>query len=352
MKKSKNAVRLVAVLSALTVLCSSLSGCSAKFSEFTSFSMGSVLSAKIYTEDEDLASDIRDNITSACEQSEKALSGTDEKSEIFILNKNKRLLASDYLINTLMDIIMVSNILERKVDVSVGEITKLWGFTSDDPHVPDKALLSTAVEARDIEKILIDPDSKRITIENDISLDTGAFGKGAACDAVYTAIRDFYAPVIMSLGGTVMAYGEGPSDGKWTVGIRNPFGTADDYFATLTLAADNSKNAFFISTSGSYEKTFTENGVTYHHIIDPKSGYPVKNDLVSVTVLASSGLNADALSTALFVNGFNDDAIQILNTFFAEAVFVFSDSSCYVTEGLREAFELTDEGFSLKEYEK
>ncbi|MBE6716943.1 MAG: FAD:protein FMN transferase [Ruminococcaceae bacterium] len=350
MIKTKLAVRLIAAFTVFSVICAFFSGCSDKYTEFTSFSMGSVLTARIYTDDSVEAENLREAINTACEEADNALSSTDKDAEIYHLNHNKRIIASEFLKNTLMDIIMVSNTLERKVDVSVGEITKLWGFTSSEPSVPEKNALDSAVKARDIEKILIDTDSTMIIIEDDISLDTGAFGKGVACDAAFESIKNATSPLIMTLGGTVMAFGEGPSKGKWTVGIRNPFDSADSYFATLKLAPLSPKNAVFVSTSGSYEKTFTENSVTYHHILDPETGYPVDNGLVSVTVIAHSGLNADALSTALFVNGFNDDALQLLKSFSAEAVFVFSDGSYYVTQGLTQSFTLTDDSFTLKEY--
>ena len=102
----------------------------------------------------------------------------------------------------------------------------------------------------------------------------------------------------------------------------------------------------FLSTSGSYEKQFTENGVTYHHILDPDTGYPAESGLLSVTVWSSSGALSDALSTACFVLGM-EDSLPVLEQFDSGAVFITQDHQIYVTENLESAFSLTAEGYSL-----
>ena len=139
----------------------------------------------------------------------------------------------------------------------------------------------------------------------------------------------------------MLLYGQKPG-GAWSVGVRDPHGAQDVYFATLTLENGAADGAIFISTSGSYEKTFTENGKTYHHILDPATGMPVQTDLVAVTAVSQSGTVSDALSTALFVNGLNGTSLGWVRTYLTGAVFVFADGRVYVTEGLRDAFTLTD----------
>ena len=223
----------------------------------------------------------------------------------------------------------------------------MWGFTENSPRVPDENKLKEELSLRDIEKILLGTESTKITIDESIELDLGAFGKGACCDNIFSKIKLFYTPVLVSLGGTVMAYLEGPSDGKWSVGIRNPFGDADSFFAVMKLAPVSISGAVFVSTSGSYEKQFTENGKTYHHIIDPATGYPVENNLLSVTVTAPSGLNADALSTFCFINGYNEDTLNILRIYDADAVFVFNDKTVRLTEGFTDSIEITDKDFTV-----
>lgn len=333
-----------------SVLVLGFSGCKEKQTVKTSFAMGSVLDIKILSSDEELCNGIFAKIIDAVNETDTALSATKDGAEIFKLNRQKKIKASPLLQDILQDTVMICNTLNRKVDLSIGNVTELWGFTSDEPAVPSEEELKTALSAVSAEKILIIPEQGTVTIDDDISIDMGAFGKGAACDRAFEYIRnEFTGSLIMTLGGTVMAVGEGPDDGKWTIGIRDPFKDADSYFATLKVSPFEPDNTVFISTSGSYEKTFTENGKTYHHILDPKTGYPVETDIVSVTVTAYSGLNADALSTFCFINGFNEDTLSTLGSFSAEAVFVFSDNTYYATDGLKNALTVTDNTFSARQ---
>lgn len=348
---SKAFKRCTAVICIIVIMAVSFSGCQKKYTEKTSFAMGSVLTAKVFTEDTEKGEEIFSLINGAVSDAEAALSNTDDTAEIYTLNKEGKIYASDYLKNVLMDSIMVCNILGRRVDISIGKVTSLWGFNTETPSVPDENEIKKHIENVDIEMIRIDNESTKIEIEDTIELDLGALGKGAACDAAFEATRLLYTPYIITLGGTVLAYGEGPQDGKWTVGIRDPFSSdAANIFAALTLSPVSPKNAVFISTSGSYEKAFTENGKTYHHILDTNTGYPVGNSLVSVTVTAPSGLNADALSTACFIEGITENSLSWLKSFGAEAVFVFSDKTYYVTDDLKEALEITADGYKFKNY--
>lgn len=348
MKKFSLSAKFTAVFCIILLLVPTFSSCTDKNFEKTSFAMGSVLSVKTYTDDNTQAEEIFTLINDAVSMADKALSNTDEEAEVYKLNKDKIITPTKYFENVLSDTILICNILDRRVNVSIGKVTSLWGFNTENPHLPDAAELEAAVNGINLESVVISSESSTVSIGSETELDMGAFGKGAACDAAFNAVYAKHIPLIMTLGGTVMAYGHGPSDGWWTIGVRNPFGDSNSHFATLKLFPDDVSNAAFVSTSGNYEKTFTENGKTYHHILDPKTGYPVENDLVSVTVIANSGLNADALSTALFINGINEKAKSDIEIFGCEAIFVTKDKICYITDGLTDVFEITDKSFTVK----
>lgn len=351
MMASKNIKRFISLLMAACFILLTFSGCGERYTEKTSFAMGSMLSVKIFAESEEQGNEIFELINSAVTQLDAAISPSAENSEIAVLNTTKNTILSSTAKDFLADCILYSNILDRRVNVAIGAVTKLWGFSTEAPSVPDKNELNNAVAAVDIEKVRIDDITGRVTIPDDMEIDPGAFGKGAACDAAFLATQYKYVPYILTLGGTVLACGNGPTDGKWTIGIRDPFSDAGAYFATLSLAPTSAKNAFFVSTSGSYEKTFIEDGKTYHHILNPKTGMPVETELVSVTVITSSGLSADALSTALFVEGLNDNSLGYIKSLSAEAIFVFRDKTYYVTDGLKDAVKITADGFRAIEYE-
>lgn len=346
MRKPYCVKRFICIICTLIVILVCFSGCGENYQYKVSYAMGSVVSATICTEDEELSDNIFNSVVTAISETEDALSNTKKSSEVYKLNNNKIIYASDYFKEILSNSILLCNMMERRIDISIGKVTKLWGFNTDTPSLPSDEALKEVAQAIGVEKILINDEDNKVTISNDIELDLGAFGKGAACDAAFDAVRYDDIPIIMSIGGTVFAYGENPSGKDWSVGIRDPYSDTNSYFAVLNLEPRYPKKAVFISTSGSYEKTFTENGTTYHHILDPETGYPVESDLVSVTVVANSGLNADALSTFFFINGLNEDTLSYMDSFSCDAVFVFKDKTYYVTEGLKDSLNNVSSDYS------
>ncbi len=346
MKIDKILTKSLALICIFAIIISAFAACTERTSDFTSFAMGSELTVRFSSGEEEEMRDFFTLINEAVNKADLELSATDKNSEIYKLNEEKLIYASDSLKKTMEDAVMLCTALGDVVDITMGKATKLWGFSSDKPRVPDEEELKKAIEDKTLDKVKIALNSNKITISEDIEIDMGALGKGIACDRAYEAAKFCKVPYILTLGGTVMAYGEGPSDGKWTVGIRNPFADASSYFATIEVAPKGESDKVFVSTSGSYEKSFTENGKTWHHILDPKTGYSAESDLVSVTVTASSGITADILSTALFIKGYTENSLQCIRNFSAEAIFVFADGTYFVTEGLKESLKITDSGFT------
>ena len=131
------------------------------------------------------------------------------------------------------------------------------------------------------------------------ALDLGSVGKGAACDAAVAAYKEAGVDrAVVAVGGSVGVWGEKPFGQLWNIAVRDP--DSEGSLGTLSVPSG------FLSTSGSYEKQFEEDGVTYHHILDPKTGYPAESGLVGVTIWSDSGVLSDALSTACFVLGMEE----------------------------------------------
>ncbi|MDR1409924.1 MAG: FAD:protein FMN transferase [Oscillospiraceae bacterium] len=206
------------------------------------------------------------------------------------------------------------------LDCTLGQLSNLWNFGGNAPKVPDKAEIQKLLNAKRGFEVNLPTqtdgnDYGSIFVEDGGTLDLGAVGKGITCDVLAQYLRGWtayhkVARAVISVGGSILLYG----GGAFNVGIRTPNATAADTFATLTMPAG------FVSTSGSYERYFDLDGVRYHHILDPKTGYPVQNGLVSVTVIADSGLLSDALSTACFVLGY-ERSKPLLEKYNAKAVF-------------------------------
>ncbi len=114
----------------------------------------------------------------------------------------------------------------------------------------------------------------------------------------------------------------------YVVGIRDPLEDAASYFCTVELR-DTS-----LVTSGAYERFFEEEGVTYHHIIDPSTGYPADSDILSVSVLSTDGILADALSTAIFVLG-SEQGLKLANDMGVEALLMLEDQTILSTDDFK-----------------
>ena len=187
-------------------------------------------------------------------------------------------------------------------------------------------------------------DGNKVTLAKDTTLDLGATGKGIGCDVIADFLKDQkeVSGMILNLGGSsVMAYGQKPDDSPWKVAVTDPRDTEGDYLGAITI-----KGGEFLSTSGDYEKYFMEDGKRYHHILNPKTGYPVWNGLDSVTIVCDNGLLADGLSTACFVLGM-DDAMELLEKYDADAMFVDEDKDIYLTDGMKERFELMKNTYTV-----
>ncbi len=218
----------------------------------------------------------------------------------------------------------------------LGGVSDLWGFGTQTAAVPADDKLNMALTAAKDGKTEV--VSNTVKIPGGTVLDFGAVGKGVACDEARDVLKKSDVKrAVISVGGSILLYGEGQS---FSVGVRNPLGSSNDCIGTLSLGET------CVSTSGSYERKFTQNGKTYHHILNPETGYPVDNDLLSVTVVCDDGFLSDALSTACFVLGY-EKSLSLLEEYGAQALFVFENKNIRMTDGLVESFELSKADFTI-----
>jgi thiamine biosynthesis lipoprotein len=170
------------------------------------------------------------------------------------------------------------------------------------------------------------------------SIDLGGIGKGFAADKIVELFRGYgISSAFTNFGGNVAAIGSKPDGSPWHVGIRHP--RKEEGLIGAVLVSDKS-----VVTSGDYQRYFVDNdGIRYHHILDPATGYPADSGLVSVTVISDSSVTADALSTLLFVAGM-EKGIECLESFpGTEAIFADRKLNIYVTERAMEYFQAAEE---------
>lgn len=263
------------------------------------------------------------------------LSRHSEKSLIYALNRDGRAeIPAEYgqYFSTMIDACSESG---GAFDFTLGKISDLWGIGTDNERVPEEDEIKAALDKSGADKTGYDGGT--FTVPEGLSVDMGAAGKGIALDEIRKAYSSMSVRrAVVSLGGSILLYGKG----DFTVGIQTPGGSG--YMAVLNL------KQCCVSTSGSYERYFEKDGVRYHHILDPETGYPADSGLVSVTVVSDSGTLSDILSTACFVLGL-ENGKALCEKFGCEAVFIDSENTVHVTDGIKDKLEITDDTYRLEE---
>lgn len=292
----------------------------------TFFGMDTIMEVTVYG-DADIFNDIREYVKSI----EKLISTTDSESEIYKLNAGQTDVVSDVTYHMIEDSLDYCQMTDGALDISVYPVVKAWGFTTDEKRVPSKEELVNLLGSVDYSEIKLSSGGKVSC--NGAMIDLGSVAKGYVSDNLVSIISNDAGidSAIVTLGGNVQTIGRKPDGSLWKVAIADPMGR-EEYIGYVSV-----ENKAVI-TSGTYQRFFEENGKKYHHIIDPASGYPVDNGLISVTVVGDSGFYCDALSTALFVKGL-DGAIDYYKEHKDfEAIFIEEDGTVLMTPGLKGTF--------------
>ena len=237
---------------------------------------------------------------------EATWSVADDTSLLSRLNRGEAVASKDQ--QRFLDAVMkLSERTEGAFDPQLNSVIALWGFLSDNYRVPDQAEICTALK--------------------DKQWNLGAVVKGYAGQQAAALLEDLNVDrAVLNLGGNVQTYGEKADGSPWQIAIQNPQG--GDYVGIVSVFGTAS-----VITSGDYQRYFEEDGIRYHHILDPATGYPSDSDLCSVTVICRDGMTADALSTALYVLGLEAAAELWRQSDDFEAVFILSTGDIYATEG-------------------
>lgn len=202
-------------------------------------------------------------------------------------------------------------------DITVAPVTQLWNFSAEKPTVPAKESIEKAHASVGFENIVLGEDYCVTKLKSETQIDLGGAAKGYAGDcAARIAEKYNLTGGIIDLGGNIICFGENPKseDGRWKVGIQVPFKAAGTYEKVI----ETGQGA--IVTSGNYQRFFEKDGKKYHHIIDPKTGYPKDCDYDSVTVVLKSSLEADCLATAAYVMG-RENAEKLIDKYNGEIYF-------------------------------
>lgn len=255
-------------------------------------------------------------------------------SEISKLNKNKKQVVSADTMSLIKESVKISKETNSAFNPTIYPLMELWGFTTKNYYVPKDNEIKPLLNHMDIDNIKIDESKNEVSFkDSNMKIDLGAIAKGYTSSKIIDIFKENNIKSgMVTLGGNVQVLGKKPDGSLWKVGIQNPIGE-DEYLGVL----QTSDKA--VITSGGYERNFTKNGKTYHHILDPSNGYPANNGLTSVTIISSDGTLADALSTSLFVMG-KDKAIDFYkkSNYNFDFILYTSDNKLIISDGVEDTF--------------
>jgi thiamine biosynthesis lipoprotein len=258
----------------------------------TQILLGTVVEIQVRDVDEEKAGDAITKAFAEIKRIDDLFTTYNEASPVWKLNNSSDSIISVdseiYSLIVLCD--SITKLSNGSFDVSLDNLTKVWGFYTDDPKLPTKAEIDSALLNSGWQNIVLLGDNKIIKKEK-VRLNFGAIAKGYAVDKAIDVLKNSgIKQALVNAGGEISVIGN-----DWIVGIQHPR-EINSIIKKIKL------DGFTVATSGDYEQYFEVDGNRYHHILDPKTGYP-STGLQSVTIINKSNTFADALATAVFVMG-------------------------------------------------
>ena len=288
------------------------------------FYLDTIITLTAYVDDPQI---LKDAMTE-CGKYEQLLSRTVEGSDAWRINhaNGEPVEVSEDMAVILRFAKAISEKSGGAFDVTIGPASTLWDFKAEMPALPDAEALADAAKRIDYSKLEL--DGTTVTLPAGMMIDLGAIAKGYIADQIKSYLKERGVEnAILSFGGNVIAIGAKPDGSPWKVGIQDIDGEAQ----TAMLVSKNIDMSAV--TSGIYERGFEMDGVIYHHLLSPFTGWPVQNELASVTIFSDSSMMGDALSTTAFVMGTEAGMELIESLEGVEAVFIDRERNVTYSSG-------------------
>jgi len=266
-----------------------------------------------------------------CRQYELIFSRTDERSELYALNRAGSMSVSEPLLELITTARGYAEASDGAFDFTLGGVSTLYGFSSDSPRAPSGSELDDALSHTGWEKVSIDGSVVTLSDPGTV-IDLGAIAKGYIADRVAELLLESgQESAVVNLGGNVLCLGSRPDGSDFVVGLQYPFEELNETIANVKVSNMS------VVTSGVYQRCFEQDGVFYHHILDPETGLPCENGLLAVSIVCPRSVDAEALSTTCFVLGL-DRGMELADSLEdVYAVFVTDDYELHYSRGFQEA---------------
>lgn len=322
--KIRNSFLLLLALSAVLV-----TGCAKKPEPMSKsgFLLNTFVTVTIYDKEEP---GLLDGCMELCRSYENLFSKTIETSEVFKLNhrRSQEQTVSADLKALLSLALSYCEMSQGAFDVTIEPLSSLWDFTSSSPQVPPEKEVKEAAEKVNYQNLKLE-ENHLTFLGEETAIDLGAVAKGYIADRMKDyLLENGVKSAIINLGGNVLTIGAKPDGSPFKIGLQKPYGDRNETIETLNIS-DMS-----VVSSGVYERHFEKDGVNYHHILNPKTGFPYENGLVSVTILSKSSADGDALSTACFSLGLEKGMGLLDSLENVCGIFITEDGQVHYSKGV------------------
>ena len=324
------AIILLVVLIAAVLLYGNKKNKSIASISRSAYMMDTIIAISLYGEDAK-KEEVLSSAIKLCEDYDNMLSIDNEDSEIYKLNHRpageNKIKTTKEAAELISKALSYCDMSKGSFDITIEPVSSLWDFNSDSPKLPDSASLNAALNAVDYHNVSADGEYI-IFANDDTRIDIGAIGKGYIADKVAVYLKEQgIKSAIINLGGNVLCIGKYDKNQNFKIGLMKPYSNSSEVIETLSI-----ENMSVVS-SGVYERCFDLDGVHYHHILNPSTGYPYQNGLTQVTIVTESSTAADALSTVVFCLGEEEGTKLIEGLDDTYAFFVHEDGSLTYTNG-------------------
>lgn len=315
------------------------------------FAMDTILEFQVYGNSK--AKEALDKAIDRVREIEGRMSATKEDSDVAKINKNagkQPVKVHDDTFYVIKKALEYAELTEGDFDITVRPLIELWDILSDNPKIPTEEEIEEKLPLVDYRKVKLDEENKTVYLEEKgMGIDLGAIAKGYAGDEVARILKEAgVESALINLGGNVIIIGRKPDGSLWRIGIQDPRSeeTGKTHIGVLEV------EDVAIVSSGDYERymvdIYEKTGIRYHHIFDPKTGGPARSGLMACTIITSSSIDADALSTSFFIKG-KDGGFKLIEELDQiEAIAITEDKEIYMTNGLEDKFEQYGESYKVR----
>lgn len=291
-----------------------------------------------------------DHIQQMLEQMDTEFSRTKEDGELYAVNQaagKEAVAVSDRTLDIVKQSLKYAEEMDGLFDPTIGPLVDLWAIGEGGEKVPAQADIDKAKSLINYKDVIVDEAAKTIKLAKEgMVLDMGGIGKGYAADRIaeYLKAQGLDSAMINLGGSSIIALGNKPNGSPWNIGLQDPDQSRGTQLGTIKISDE------VIDASGVYERFFMQDGVRYHHILDPRTGFPSQVGLKSITIMSPNATDADALSTGVFLMGL-EDGMKYLESLpeKIDAFFITEDNKIYATSGIRDRLQLTDDTYSFAE---